>query len=372
MKKIIIFLLVLLAVLGMYQRIYNINLSLQDQLVQAAAAGNIENMQALIVQGADVNQADTKQKKALLEAAARNKQDAVKFLLSQGANIDDVDNKGHTALFKAALGGHDIMLQILLDRGANIEHQDNMGRTALFIAALAARAGSVQTLLDRGAKVNHKDNLGKTVLVVAAAHPNPSATIVLLDRGLPVHQEEIVELSNTLDYLKRNDPLKVHAFQAHMGLNIAKIEKISLQADIAAAQQGLEELLEQSVEMSAEELEAIQSERNWIQDFKKEFTLYTENKPNKLADFIFNTSKYSAQRNYTAQVFDILRKPWDMCQPLLDDLADTPARKKMAQEFKKEIDQAALADYVREEEKRRAEIMQEEWSARSDMPLIIL
>jgi Ankyrin repeats (3 copies) len=103
-------------------------------LVQAARKGDIDGMEKLLRQGANVNAADAQGMTPLLFAAANGHTRAVKFLLGKGADIKTQDGRGYTALMLVAGSGNVELAQVLLQSGSNLNARNDLGLTAAEIA----------------------------------------------------------------------------------------------------------------------------------------------------------------------------------------------------------------------------------------------
>lgn len=97
----------------------------------------------------------------LMRAAGSGNIEQVKALLENGADVEEVDSNGQTALFYAACNGHDHIVTLLLDHGADLNRSDpgsskgfGVGDTPLSLAAENGHADVVDTLLARGARLN--------------------------------------------------------------------------------------------------------------------------------------------------------------------------------------------------------------------------
>lgn len=89
------------------------------QLIEMAACGNIEMMQALIDAGADVSYVSTFGKSALHRAALIGHVAAVQLLLKYGADPNIATGSGETPLYEAAYAGKTEAVAALLAVGAN-------------------------------------------------------------------------------------------------------------------------------------------------------------------------------------------------------------------------------------------------------------
>ena len=146
----------------------------------------------LLERGADVNAKDNEGRTALILAArfARNTEDVVTLLLEQGADVNATDNDGVSALWNAASGGNEAVVPLLLERGADVNARTYLGGTALARAALRGREGIVSLLLDAGADVNARDHDGETPLMKAASWGFEAVVEFLLERGADVNAQD--------------------------------------------------------------------------------------------------------------------------------------------------------------------------------------
>lgn len=120
-------------------------LSLADEKLNsefrvAAGLGQMEKVQKLLKQGADINSRAPSAGNvpaggtALMLAAARNHLDMVKFLISKGAKVNLADKGGGTALIYSVWKGHKDIVAHLLEKDADIFAKTRDGRTPLSVA----------------------------------------------------------------------------------------------------------------------------------------------------------------------------------------------------------------------------------------------
>ncbi|HUT26315.1 MAG TPA: ankyrin repeat domain-containing protein, partial [Sumerlaeia bacterium] len=140
-----------------------------DPLREAAAAGDLTKVKALVEEGADVKGAD-EAGLTPLHAAARDGHDAVvNHLIAKGADANATDSQGRTPLHLAAERGHLQTTVMLLARRSNANARDREGRTPLHCAASQGRKDVAEILLALGADPNVKDDRdGATPLHLAA------------------------------------------------------------------------------------------------------------------------------------------------------------------------------------------------------------
>jgi len=100
----------------------------------------------------------------ILQAAATGDTAAVQALLAEGADIDEKNRNGDTALMRAAANGHLETVQLLLDEGAGMDAQRGDGMTPLILAAFFGHSDVVLALIKKGAGLSARDRMGMTAL----------------------------------------------------------------------------------------------------------------------------------------------------------------------------------------------------------------
>ncbi len=120
----------------------------------AAKSGDLDQVQLLIVQGADVNKKATRDETPLIIASLAGNGEIVNYLLQRGANINARNASGMTSLHAAAYAGHSDIVSLLVAKGADINDASNhFVVTPLHLASEESNTGTVQTLLNLGADV---------------------------------------------------------------------------------------------------------------------------------------------------------------------------------------------------------------------------
>ena len=104
----------------------------------------------------------------LIEAAADGRADTVEALLAEGADANARARRGQTALMVAANSGHAEATRVLLDQGADPNAKTEDGRTALIAAAAAGHADVTEVLLSKGADLDARAADGRTAFIFAA------------------------------------------------------------------------------------------------------------------------------------------------------------------------------------------------------------
>jgi len=156
----------------------------KNTLAVPVIEGDVEEVQRLIREGADVNPTDVFDYPLLLRAAKRGSLEVVKVLLDNGAYANVGSRSGNTALMEAAGEGHVKVVKALLDNGADVNTDTVVGKTALMYAAESGHLEAARVLLDRGAEVNaKKDWSGETALMIAKKKGRKEIEDLLRSRG---------------------------------------------------------------------------------------------------------------------------------------------------------------------------------------------
>lgn len=111
-------------------------------IVLAASRKQVEIVEALIDQGADVNSRANDASKGIAQitplhvAAANGNADILRLLLTNGALVNAQEKTGLTPLMSAAELGNIVNIILLVDKGADLNGQDLEGTTALMFAVM--------------------------------------------------------------------------------------------------------------------------------------------------------------------------------------------------------------------------------------------
>lgn len=97
-------------------------------------------------------------KPMLHEAAAKGDLDQIEQLIAQGADVKEKDKDGNTPLHKAAIHGHVDVARALITEGAKVKTENNAGDTSLHTAAYYGHTAVVELLIANGAKVNSRND----------------------------------------------------------------------------------------------------------------------------------------------------------------------------------------------------------------------
>jgi ankyrin repeat protein len=151
---------------------------MENDLHDAAAAGNVAEIRALLTRGADVNAVDGDGRTPIMVATHARQTTAVQVLVDAGADVNQRDRMlDNPFLYAGAEGLLDILM--LVHTAADTRLTNRYGGTALIPACERGHEEVARFLLDEtDVDANHVNNLGWTALLEA----------VLLSDGGPRHQ----------------------------------------------------------------------------------------------------------------------------------------------------------------------------------------
>ena len=171
---------------------------LDSPVADAAMNGNINVVQDLLKEGADVNLSQGDGMTALHWASEAGDTEMVGMLLYAGANVQGVTRLGdYTPLHLASKSGKEGVVAQLLEAGADPGAYTTTGEvTPLHFAAASGNAATVEVLLDYGAAVNAKESVrGQTPLMLAAGRNRIAVLQVLLENDAdPSMRSEVVDI----------------------------------------------------------------------------------------------------------------------------------------------------------------------------------
>ena len=145
-------------------------------------------LQALLQEGADVDQPQGDGATALHWAVYRDDLETTRLLLAAGATVGAANDLGVTPLWLACNNGSAALVEALLVAGADPDAALPSGETPLMTAARTGNAGAARLLLAHGADANAREGAhGQTALMWAVSQRHPKVVRVLLEHGAGVN-----------------------------------------------------------------------------------------------------------------------------------------------------------------------------------------
>ncbi|CAH0549306.1 unnamed protein product [Brassicogethes aeneus] len=159
----------------------------------AAATGNVEIVNVLVSNGADIDAQDINGKSPLIYAVRKNHTETAKFLINKGADVNLRGSKDNaTALHDAAATGNVEIAKVLLSKDADIDAQDINGCSPLIFAVSKNHTETAKFLINQGADVNLRDSKDNaTALHDAALTENVEIANVLLSKDADIDAQDI-------------------------------------------------------------------------------------------------------------------------------------------------------------------------------------
>ena len=177
-------------------------------LIRACYEGNEDRVNALLKEGAHIEEKDEEGRTPLFYACwiSRNEK-IINKLISYGADPNVADIEGTSPLMWSCLrGGCFLNIIELFNNGADINSADHKGETPLMHACQSGSPRTVRILLERGAQLDATDNVGKSPLVHALEAPddvNLEIITYLFDYGAELKTRTKEEDNNLRDSFSR-------------------------------------------------------------------------------------------------------------------------------------------------------------------------
>ncbi len=160
-------------------------ISYANPLITAASEGDLETVQKLLRDGADVNAKEENGGMNALHAAVENGNlEIVRELLQAGAKPNVRTATRHTPMMSLDGDAKPELVRLLLTYGAHVNSTDD-AKAGVLLNAVAnyAEPEVLELLIQAGAKVDAADKEGRTALIAAASDDNLEAVKVLLGAG---------------------------------------------------------------------------------------------------------------------------------------------------------------------------------------------
>ena len=154
-------------------------------LHEAAAKGDVAEIESLIKDGEKPNIQDSRSRTPLHVAAYLKQHAAARALIKAGANPNALEIDRYDVVTIAAVANDLEMLKIALEGGASAKNiTSRYDGTALIAAAHLGHAEAVKMLIGARAPLNHVNNLGWTALMEAVVLGNGGANHTAIVRAL--------------------------------------------------------------------------------------------------------------------------------------------------------------------------------------------
>jgi hypothetical protein len=116
-------------------------------VIQAYMNEDMDQVQQLVAEGADVNEKDSDDHTALQYAVSWGDFEAAQWFIQNGADVNTTDNWGSTPLINAIFNDADVeLVELLLENGADKTIKDSEGKTA-YDYAVENRDATLRDLL---------------------------------------------------------------------------------------------------------------------------------------------------------------------------------------------------------------------------------
>ncbi len=156
------------------------NNQLETALMYASRYGNLDLVQKLHNQGADLNKSSLYLGPAIFYAFENIKKDILRYLVISGADVNLKNKYGVSLLVKAVESNEIAMISWLVENGA--EDIDN----ALKIAVIFSYFKAVEVLMLIGANINQINNNGESLIIEAINNKAWDIVELLFNKGAEV------------------------------------------------------------------------------------------------------------------------------------------------------------------------------------------
>ena len=130
----------------------------------------INEIKALVENGADVNTRNDDGETPLILATENENLDVMRFLIRNGSDVNARKNDGKTPLIVASMiENADDVIMLLIESGADVNAKDNEGNTPITMTSSDGDLNLSKILVNNGANVNARTNDGATPLMLASA-----------------------------------------------------------------------------------------------------------------------------------------------------------------------------------------------------------
>jgi len=198
----------------------------------AASAGHTSTVQLLLKSDAAVliDAKDLTKRTPLSHACEMGHVKVIQALIANGACVNDAqDQDGLSLLHWAAIGGHADVCQLLIIASMDANSRDIAGRTALHYAAYGGYVNCMLVLLESKAECSSQDKEGVTSLHWACSKGHMDAVKLLIQYNASINTMEHTEDRYTpLDYALMGEHFEVCQFLIeHGAVSITGIQDVA-------------------------------------------------------------------------------------------------------------------------------------------------
>jgi CheY-like chemotaxis protein len=150
----------------------------------AAGEGDLEEVQRIVEEGADITLRSKDGRNMIHWAARGGNTELVEFFLEKGVDYKFKDNKGNLPVVHAIRTANTEIAKILLDKMKNFRWTNANGQSLVMEAAFAGNDEILKILLDKGAPINLKDNKHRSAFWYAKKKKHKVTMALLIKNGL--------------------------------------------------------------------------------------------------------------------------------------------------------------------------------------------
>ena len=156
----------------------------------ASSAGLTSAIIRLLNEGYNVNERDENGSTSLYHACFNSDLEIIQILLDNNADVNAQGGHFGNALQAASEGGHEAAIKLLLDNNTDVNAQGGLFGNALQAASYGGHEAAIKLLLDNNADINAQGGLYDNALRAASEGGHETIVELLLERGAHSHLEE--------------------------------------------------------------------------------------------------------------------------------------------------------------------------------------
>lgn len=228
--------------------------SSEHDLLGAAKAGSLKELQRALARGAAVDATDRDKATPLVHASAGGHLALVRLLLERGAQANHKCLGGNTALSFAAYNGHEEVVRELLEAGAQVNAtiMTPAGNVPVLVyAAAKGYRGVVELFLKHGATLNPK-KAEVLPLQMTAETTNMEMVSYLLSAGADVNARQDLCGYTSLIKAASKSTVEMVRLLIEAGADVDARDKIGMTALMIAARRGDQEIVKELLASGAD------------------------------------------------------------------------------------------------------------------------